>query len=355
MENGNPYAGGPPAPQPRNGAVAVQAAHAAAEVQAQIALAKQFPRNEARSMDRILNECSRATVAEKGVYGFPRGGVTVTGPSIRLAEAIARSWGNIASGFTVVERTENESTVIAYAWDLETNAMERIEFKVSHIRHTKKGDYAITDDRDLYELEANQAARRRRACILAVIPGDVVDAAVERCRRTLDASVEDIKEARNKMVDSFGAFGVTKEMIERRIGRRIDAIQPGEIVALRGIFNSLKEGTATAGDFFEAVKKPEDVIPQVPASLPPPQRTPDATDAGSDREQGAGFSPEDGRDGENAEELVLALEEYLAAGDGLPEACKTEIGAALAADERDVNRLSALLEKAKAACDGGRR
>jgi hypothetical protein len=337
MENGNPYAGGLPVSPPRNGAVAVQAVRAAAEVQAQIALAKQFPRNEPRSMDRILNECSRATVAEQAVYSYPRSDVTVTGPTIRLAEAIARSWGNVASGFTVVERINGESTIIAYAWDLETNAMERIEFKVSHKRHTKKGDYAITDDRDLYELEANQAARRRRACILAIIPGDVVDAAIERCRRTLDASVGDIKDARNKMVESFTAFGVTKEMIERRIGRRIDAIQPGEIVALRGIFNSLKEGTATAGDFFELPKKPEDVIPQ--ATLPPPASEPPV------QEQG----------GKNADEIILALEEYLAAGDDLPEACKTEITAALDADERDANKLSALLEKAKAAYDGGRR
>jgi hypothetical protein len=59
----------------------------------------------------------------------------------------------------------------------------------------------------------------------------VVDTAVERCRRTLNASIGDITEARNKTVGSFGAFGVTKEMIERHI----DAIRPGEIVALRGM------------------------------------------------------------------------------------------------------------------------
>jgi hypothetical protein len=163
----------------------------------------------------------------------------------------ARSRGNIASGFTAAERSENESAVI--------------------IRRTRKGDYAITDDRDLYELEANRAARRRRARIPAIIPGDVVDAAVERCRRTLDASVGDLKDARNKTVESFGVFGVSKEMPERRIGRRIDAIRPGGIVVLRGIFNSLKEGTATASEFFEAVKKPEDIIPQ--AAPPPPAAT----------------------------------------------------------------------------------
>ena len=44
--------------------------------------------------------------------------------------------------------------------------------------------YAITDDRDIYELEANMSARRIRACILQMIPGDVTDAAVAACRKT---------------------------------------------------------------------------------------------------------------------------------------------------------------------------
>ena len=123
MENGNFYAGALSVPAPQTDAVAVQAAHI-------------------------------------------------------IAEAIVRHWGNIISGFTVVERANGESTIVAYAWDLETNTLERVGFKVSHKRHTKKGDDPLTDDRDLYELEANNAVRRRRACILALIPGDVVAATI---------------------------------------------------------------------------------------------------------------------------------------------------------------------------------
>jgi hypothetical protein len=305
MENGNPYAGGMPVSQPRNGAVAVRAAHAAAEVWARIVPAKQFPRDEAKSIDRILKECSRTTVAEQAVYSFPRSDVTVTGPSVRLAGAVARSRGNIAPGFTAAERSENESAVI--------------------IRRTRKGDYAITDDRDICELEANRAARWRRARIPAIIPGDVVDAAVERCRRTLDASIGDRKDARNKTVESFGAFGVTKEMIERRIGRRIDAIRPGEIVAPRGIFNSLKDGTVAAGGLLRTSEKTGG------------RHTPSRTAAARRDPTGR-----------------TARHSRRAAGDGLPEACGAEIAAALAADERDVNKLPAPLEKAEAARADGR-
>ena len=46
-----------------------------------------------------------------------------------------------------------------------------------------------TEDRDIYELEANMSARRIRACILQMIPGDVTDAAVAACRMTASSGI----------------------------------------------------------------------------------------------------------------------------------------------------------------------
>ena len=140
------------------------------EVQAQVVLARQFPRDPIVATDKILKECQRVTLAEKAIYSYPRGGTQITGPSIRLAEAIIRSWGNCLSGITEIDRTEKESSMLAYAWDLETNTMVRKEFKVAHIRDTKKEKKVLTDERDIYEVTANMGARRMRNCILALIP-----------------------------------------------------------------------------------------------------------------------------------------------------------------------------------------
>ncbi len=72
-----------------------------------------------------------------------------------------------------------QSTVEAFAWDVEeANTRQTKVFQVRHWRHTKQGGYKLTDPRDIYELVANNGARRLRACILGVIPGDVIDAAV---------------------------------------------------------------------------------------------------------------------------------------------------------------------------------
>ena len=69
-----------------------------AEVQAAMVIARSNPRDQRRSMDNILNACTRSSLAESALYSYSRGGTDITGPSIRLAEAMAQSWGNLQFG-----------------------------------------------------------------------------------------------------------------------------------------------------------------------------------------------------------------------------------------------------------------
>ncbi len=226
---------------------------AIAEVQAAMVIARMNPRDQRASMDRILNACTRPSLAEVAVYTYARGGSNISGPSIRLAEAMAQSWGNMQFGIRELSNANSESVVQAYAWDIETNTRREVTFQVPHIRHTKNGAKKLEDPRDIYELVANQGARRMRACILAVIPGDVTEAAVIQCETTMNAKADTSAEAVAKLVAAFAQYGVTKEQIEKRIQRRMDAIQPAQIVALRKVYASLKDGMSTAAEWFEVV------------------------------------------------------------------------------------------------------
>lgn len=233
---------------------------AIAEVQAAMIAAKQSPRDQISAMDKILNACTRPTLADAAVYQYSKGGADVSGPSIRLAEAIAQQWGNIQFGFNELTRGVDYdgvtySEVGAYAWDLESNTRRPLQFRVRHWRDTKKGGYPLKDEREIYELIANQAQRRVRACILAVIPGDVTEAAVKQCEVTLKSSADTSKEAMQKMVDAFSIHGVTKEQIEKRIQRRIDSILPAQVVGLKKIYSSLRDGVSVPSDWFEEVDK----------------------------------------------------------------------------------------------------
>ncbi|MBZ9537276.1 hypothetical protein KGR20_24430, partial [Cytobacillus oceanisediminis] len=155
------------------------------EVKGQIFMAKQFPRNVFDAEQRILDNCKRPALAEQAVYSYPRGGSKVEGPSIRLAEVLAQNWGNLSFGVKELEQRNGESVAMAYAWDLETNVRQEKIFTVPHSRKAKGKIQKLDDPRDIYELVANQGARRVRACVLSIIPGDIVDKAVEECNRTL--------------------------------------------------------------------------------------------------------------------------------------------------------------------------
>jgi len=250
----NPFSGdvvAKPAAAPVAALANTDQQRAIAEVHAAMVIARANPRDPIAAMDRIFNACARPTLAERALYSYSRGGTDITGPSIRLAEAVAQQWGNIQFGVRELDQRGDMSTVQAFAWDIETNTRREVTFQVPLIRHTKKGSYKLEDPRDIYEMVANQGARRLRACILAVIPGDVIEAAVQQCEETLRAKADTSPETIQKMLGAFAEFSVTKEQIEARIQRRIDAIQPAQVVSLKKIYASLRDGMSAAADWFE--------------------------------------------------------------------------------------------------------
>lgn len=263
----NPFASAPVVARPGSNAVAqTDQQRAIAEVQAALMIARANPRDPVAAMDRILNACTRPTLADAAVYQYSRGGSDVSGPSIRLAEALAQSWGNMQFGIRELDQRNGESTVQAFAWDVETNTRREVTFQVPHIRYSKNnGNKRLEDPRDVYEMVANQGARRLRACILAVIPGDVTEAAVKQCEATMRTKADTSPESTQRMLEAFAAFGVTREQIEKRIQRRIDAIQPAQVVSLKKIYASLRDGMSVAGDWFDV----DVTAPEGDAEAPP--------------------------------------------------------------------------------------
>jgi hypothetical protein len=250
--------------QPQNqtpqGMVGVEASRAMSAFQTSMMAAKMDRRSYTKYSVAIKEACSRKRLAEAALYAYPKGGTTVTGPSIRLAEALAQAYGNLDFGIVELSQQNGESVVMAYCHDLETNVRQQKIFTVKHERHSKRGVEKLRDPRDIYELAANYGARRLRACILGVIPGDVVEEAQELCEKTMagDGS-EPLTDKIKKMVVAFSDEGVNVEMIEKRLGHKIEATIPAELVQLRKIYQSLKDGMAKRDDFFDLGKQSSEV------------------------------------------------------------------------------------------------
>ena len=335
----NPFGDAPVVARPTGAMVAVAQQREIAEVQASMMISRANPRDEKRAMDRILQACTRPSLAEDAMYTYSRGGTDVTGPSIRLAEAIAQNWQNFDFGIRELEQRNGESTVEAYAWDVENNVRQRKTFQVPHVRYTRsKGNTALQDPRDIYEMVANQGARRLRACILGVIPGDVIDAAVRQCEATLKTKAEVTPERLQSMLAKFGEFGVTKDQIEKRIQRHFDAMTPALLVQLGKIYNSLKDGMSAAADWFE-------ITPQAdgdPAATGT-SRT-DQTKEAIKAKRGTGGSPDPSSQSEPAKLTAHAAKQRISEigdveildlyMDGLPDELKTDLDVQKAFKER---------------------
>lgn len=237
------------------GTIEIESARAIAEAQGKLVIAKRFPRNEALAFDEAMQACRRSGLAEDAFWSFPRGRETITGSSIHLARELARVWGNIEYNIRELSRKDGVSEMQAFAWDLQTNTLVTQNFTVRHWRDTKTGGYALTDERDIYELTANQGARRLRSCIFGVLPSDLVRAAEDECKRTLAGSNEEpMKDRVRKMLSGFSKLGVTAAMIEARLGHSLDTTLPEELGELRTIYTSIKSGVTKAGEWFGGAK-----------------------------------------------------------------------------------------------------
>jgi hypothetical protein len=229
------------------------------EIQSAMIVAKRFPRDMQLASRKIADSCKRKTLAMKGLYSYPRGKKTVSGPSIRLAEVLAQNWGNMIFGVRelATDLVRKESRVEAFAWDLETNTRQMKQFTVSHKYKVNNEIKVKTDPRDIYEHVANMGARRMRACILGIIPADIVEDAVKECRQTMTTGhTEPLKDRIKKIVPVFAQFGVTQDDIETKYGKKMDALDEYNIADLLGIHEALKDKMGSCEDYFKPKTAP---------------------------------------------------------------------------------------------------
>lgn len=232
------------------GTVQIEQSRAVTEAMGKLVMARQTPRDKSKAYNDIIEACSRPGVAEAAEYAYARGNQTVTGPTIRLAEELARCWGNIEYGIRELSRTEDSSEMEAYAWDLETNTLSSQKFTVRHFRDTRQGLKRLTSERDIYEITANMGGRRLRARLLAVLPPDIVESAITQCRRTIAGNVDaPIADRIRRVVNSFSKYGVSGDHLQKYIGKSLDDLLPDDIADLQSVFNSIKAG-ASASEFF---------------------------------------------------------------------------------------------------------
>lgn len=237
------------------GLAGIEEQRALAQIQAKVILAKKFPRKLDGVLQDVKAACSSIELALAAEYTYSRGDTEVRGLSIRMAECLAQNYGNFLFGWEEVFRatsldqgTPGFSEIMAYAWDIERNTYKETKFRIEHVRHTKSGGRILTAERDIYENNANNASRRVRACILALIPQYLQERAKVYLAETLRQIAPEAQV--KKLLKAFSDKGVTAEMLERYLQHTVAAINLEEIDDLRGIYNSIRDGISDVKDWF---------------------------------------------------------------------------------------------------------
>lgn len=256
-------------------ATAIEQSRAAAEVHAAVLVAQQCPRDVHAAIAQMQQSCQITALAERAFFRYNRGGSQVSGPSVHLARELARCWGNIQYGVAELRRDDaaGESEMQAYAWDVQTNARTATIFIVPHKRDTKKdGAKPLTELRDIYENNANQAARRVRECIFAVLPPWYTEQAKDLCSKTLtEGGQVPIEQRRAEVIRNFADLGVTEDDLVRKLDRPPAKWTAHDLAQLWVIGKSLQRGEVTRDDEFPPLTlTKDDVTAARPAAEPAP-------------------------------------------------------------------------------------
>jgi len=283
----------------RSTAATTMAERARAEIQAMHIMALERPRDVLDFRLRLLDHCHRPGFAAAARYKKPVGSRKdssgrwveqfIEGASIRFVETALAAYCNVLSESSITFEDEDQIQVRVTVRDLESTiayADEAIIRKRVERRRLRQGQVALgqrmTSRGDMvYIVEAtddevaNQKSARQSKILrnlgLRILPADVVEEAMELCKATVAAGVgKDPAGERKKLSDAFHAMGVSPAQLAEYLGHPLDQTQPAELVDLREIYQTLREGESTWQDVM-AAKQPEraETAPTAAEAEPP--------------------------------------------------------------------------------------
>jgi hypothetical protein len=234
-------------------------ATARAEIDSQIATAKAFPRNVKKSFDKCLAQATFSpSVAQKCVYRLPRGGQTIEGPSVHLAEIVANAWGNVRFGARVVEEGATSIVVQGFAHDLESNTSFSSEVRV---RITNKQGQRYNDDMITMAANAGQSKALRNA-IFRVVPRVFIDEIVEKCKATIEKDGPSLSEQWGRAV-KYGAdqWGLQPAQILELVDKQtVSELTYDDLLTIRSVYEELKSDKEKFAEYFPAAKSRTDSV-----------------------------------------------------------------------------------------------
>lgn len=220
-----------------------------AEIDAQVATAKAFPRSIKQFMDKALSIATvNEEVAASCSYAVPRQGKSIEGPSVRLAEIVCTSYGNIRSGARVIANDGKTVTAQGVCHDLETNNSVTVEVKR---KITSKDGKLYSEDMQVVTGNAACAIAFRNA-VFKVVPAALVDDIYEKIKDVARGNAETLVIRRDKALNYARSLGVKDEQICRVLGvKKVEDVDLDKLSTFRSMLSAIRNGESTVRDIFD--------------------------------------------------------------------------------------------------------
>lgn len=253
-----------------------------AELDQQITTALAHPRSVKKFREKCLELATlTAQIADECIYALPRkeGGQTkmIEGPSARLAEIVAHSWGNNRAGARVVDEGREFITAQGVFHDLETNSC--ITFEVRRRITGKYGRY----NADMIGVTGNAACSiALRNAVFKGVPKAFWNDIYEEARKVCMGDVKTLANRRSEALAHFAKLGASNEKVFATLGvKGIEDVSLEHLAVLTGIKSAIKEGELTIDAAF-APKEPDAAAGD---------KTPSRTDQAKELLKGQGAIP----------------------------------------------------------------
>lgn len=228
-----------------------------AATRSEINMQVEFARQNPRSITAVLKELEELitlnqAIAEESFYTLKRkdkeGNVKlIQGPSIRFAEVLCYCWGHVRWQKQIADVDAEWVTGEGVFMDLQRNILGRVRTKR---RITDKNNRRY--NADMIQTTGNAASSvAYRNAVTGSVPQALWKDILEKAKVVAIGGTASIGEKRTKALEYGAKIGVSPESIFETLGvQGINDIGVDELIALRGLFNSLKDGETTIEEAF---------------------------------------------------------------------------------------------------------
>lgn len=223
------------------------------EVDTQIATAHKYPRSMQQFKRRGIDMATiDIETAESCIYVRPVGMKNgkqqyAEGLSVRMAEIVGASYGNLRVGSMIVEQTERFVVTRGFAHDLESNFASTSECKEPTV--TKDGKPFSEGMRAVIAKAA--LAKARRDATFQVVPKALCRPIENAARALIAGDTKSLDDRKANAAQYVSRLNIAPDRVWSALGvKGADDLTSESLLTLAGLRNAIKDGDATVDEAF---------------------------------------------------------------------------------------------------------